>query len=98
MTTSQTVIESPRDSSHVESQGPFHRVIVQRDAFLCLPSALFDNTSSEARDHLGSIRTNFDLKLITANERTFLSWLRLSIVLSIVGVGIASSFGADVQL
>ena len=85
MTTSQTEIELPRDSSHIESQGPFHRVVVQRDAFLCLPSALFDNNASEARDHCGIIR--IDSALITANERTFLSWLRLSIVLSIVGVG-----------
>jgi uncharacterized membrane protein YidH (DUF202 family) len=30
-------------------------------------------------------------KVILANERTFLSWLRLSMVLSIVGVGLFST-------
>jgi hypothetical protein len=41
------------ESSHVESQGPFHRVFIQRGSILCLPQALFDNVSSEARDHCG---------------------------------------------
>jgi len=41
------------EPSHVESQGPFHRVFIDRDAFLCLPPAMFDNTASEARDHCG---------------------------------------------
>lgn len=40
---------------------------------------LFPNTSSDARDHC-------------ANERTFLSWLRLSIYMSIVSVAIIVSF------
>jgi hypothetical protein len=39
--------------SNIESQGPFSRVFVQRDALLCLPSAIFDNVASEARDHCG---------------------------------------------
>jgi uncharacterized membrane protein YidH (DUF202 family) len=30
---------------------------------------------------------NWDMALMTANERTFLSWLRFSIVLAVVGVG-----------
>ena len=40
---------------------------------------LFSNTSSDARDHC-------------ANERTFLSWLRLSIYMSVVSAAIVVSF------
>lgn len=40
---------------------------------------LFPNNSSDARDHC-------------ANERTFLSWLRLSIYMSVVSVAILISF------
>ncbi|KAL8738155.1 MAG: hypothetical protein Q9181_001013 [Wetmoreana brouardii] len=40
---------------------------------------LFHNASSDARDHL-------------ANERTFLSWLKLSVYMSIVSVAITVSF------
>ncbi|KAH9865773.1 hypothetical protein J1614_009360, partial [Plenodomus biglobosus] len=40
---------------------------------------LFDNVSSDARDH-------------AANERTFLSWLKLSVYMSIVAVAIVLSF------
>ncbi|KAF6229267.1 hypothetical protein HO133_007383 [Letharia lupina] len=40
---------------------------------------LFPNESSDARDHC-------------ANERTFLSWLRLSIYMSVVSVAIVISF------
>jgi len=40
---------------------------------------LFDNTSSDARDHC-------------ANERTFLSWMRLSLYMAIVAVAIVMSF------
>lgn len=40
---------------------------------------LFENSSSDARDHC-------------ANERTFLSWLRLSIYMSVVSVAIIISF------
>ncbi|KAL8677538.1 MAG: hypothetical protein Q9186_006050 [Xanthomendoza sp. 1 TL-2023] len=40
---------------------------------------LFPNNSSDARDHC-------------ANERTFLSWLRLSVYMSIVSVAILISF------
>jgi len=42
------------ESSHMESQGPFHRVFIEREAFWCLPPALFDNVASEARDHCGT--------------------------------------------
>lgn len=42
-------------------------------------SLLLPNTSSDARDHL-------------ANERTFLSWLRLSMYLAIVSAAILVSF------
>jgi Domain of unknown function (DUF202) len=88
MATTQTESEPPSEWSHVESQGPFHRVVIERNAFMCLPSALFNNTASEARDHCGTLRIN--PMLIIANERTFLSWLRLSIVLSVVGIGFFS--------
>lgn len=40
---------------------------------------LFENNASDARDHC-------------ANERTFLSWLRLSIYMAIVSVAIIISF------
>ncbi|XTI88521.1 hypothetical protein V2W45_1468872 [Cenococcum geophilum] len=40
---------------------------------------LFDNNASDARDH-------------AANERTFLSWLRLSVYMAIVSVAIVMSF------
>ncbi|KAI9859522.1 MAG: hypothetical protein M1813_006664 [Trichoglossum hirsutum] len=40
---------------------------------------LFDNNDSDARDHC-------------ANERTFLSWLRLSIYMAVVSVAIIISF------
>ncbi|KAI4924609.1 hypothetical protein J4E85_007725 [Alternaria conjuncta] len=40
---------------------------------------LFDNVSSDARDH-------------AANERTFLSWLKLSVYMAIVSVAIVMSF------
>ncbi|KAF2094904.1 hypothetical protein NA57DRAFT_45501 [Rhizodiscina lignyota] len=44
-----------------------------------LGSLLFDNNDSDARDHC-------------ANERTFLSWLRLSMYMAIVAVAIVISF------
>lgn len=44
-----------------------------------LAPLLFPNESSDARDHC-------------ANERTFLSWLRLSIYMSVVSVAIVISF------
>jgi len=42
-------------------------------------SLLFDNTTSDARDHC-------------ANERTFLSWLRLATYMAITSVAIVTSF------
>ena len=45
---------------------------------ICGP-LIFDNISSDARDHC-------------ANERTFLSWLRLSVYLAIVACAIIISF------
>lgn len=50
--------------------------------FLTLPlfgALLFENATSDARDHC-------------ANERTFLSWLRLSMYLAIVAIAIIISF------
>ncbi|KAL5450615.1 hypothetical protein PMIN05_000872 [Paraphaeosphaeria minitans] len=52
------------------------------DAFIERPwlgVLLFDNNASDARDH-------------AANERTFLSWLRLSIYMAIVAVAIILNF------
>ncbi|EPE24375.1 hypothetical protein GLAREA_08227 [Glarea lozoyensis ATCC 20868] len=52
-------------------------------SIFCLPpllgALLFDNTDSDARDHC-------------ANERTFLSYLRLSVYMSVVAVAIVVSF------
>lgn len=52
-------------------------------SIFCIPpllgALLFDNTNSDARDHC-------------ANERTFLSYLRLSMYMSIVAVAIVVSF------
>ena len=42
-------------------------------------SLLFENNASDARDHC-------------ANERTFLSWLRLAVYMAIVSVAIVVSF------
>lgn len=53
-----------------------------RKAFIESPllgSLLFDNNDSDARDHC-------------ANERTFLSWLRLSMYMAVVSVAIIISF------
>lgn len=44
-----------------------------------LGALIFDNEASDARDHC-------------ANERTFLSWLRLSVYMAIVSVAIVLSF------
>ena len=54
----------------------------QSHVFLSQPllaPLLFKNESSDARDHC-------------ANERTFLSWLRLSIYMSVVSIAIVISF------
>lgn len=59
MTSTQTDGIPSRELSHVESQSLFHRVVVMRDAFLCLPYALFENTASEARDHCGTAESLF---------------------------------------
>lgn len=60
-------------SEHLDS--PTH-IFLQRPL---LGALIFDNESSDARDHC-------------ANERTFLSWVRLSMYLSIVSVAIIISF------
>ncbi|KAF2267009.1 hypothetical protein CC78DRAFT_101805 [Lojkania enalia] len=52
------------------------RVFVERPL---LGTLLFENNASDARDH-------------AANERTFLSWLRLSVYMAIVSVAIVLSF------
>ena len=53
METQTQTRDSTLQSPHVESQGPFCRVFIERDACYCLPAAMFDNTGSEARDHCG---------------------------------------------
>ena len=60
-----------------------HRHIENPRHIFCSPpifgALLFENTTSDARDHC-------------ANERTFLSWLRLSMYLAVVSVAIIISF------
>ena len=73
-----------------QHQTHFHRLMLTREKFFCLPPALFDNVASESRD-LGGNRPADQPANHRANERTFLSWLRLSIVLVIVGIGNAST-------
>ncbi|EKV15705.1 Putative DUF domain protein [Penicillium digitatum] len=58
---------------HIESQ---QHIFLSRPYFGAL---LFENSSSDARDHC-------------ANERTFLSWLRLSMYLAVVSLAIIISF------
>ncbi|KAJ5194571.1 uncharacterized protein N7498_008009 [Penicillium cinerascens] len=58
---------------HIEDQ---HHILFSRPL---LGALLFENASSDARDHC-------------ANERTFLSWLRLSMYLAIVSLAIIISF------
>jgi len=53
MITTRTENVFEDEPSHTESQGPFHRVLIDRGNFLCLPDALFENIASEARDHCG---------------------------------------------
>ncbi|KAK4103595.1 hypothetical protein N658DRAFT_484501 [Parathielavia hyrcaniae] len=66
----------PVEVSDMRDRGLFQNVF-------CLPpllgALLFDNDSSDCRDHC-------------ANERTFLSYLRLSMYMSIVAVAIVLSF------
>lgn len=59
--------------SHPQTAGP---IVLSRPLSGAL---LFENTTSDARDHC-------------ANERTFLSWLRLSIYLSVVSSAVLISF------
>ncbi|KAG9542900.1 hypothetical protein KCU71_g16596, partial [Aureobasidium melanogenum] len=59
-----------------------HRPTYDRHVFVerpLLSALLFDNVDSDARDHC-------------ANERTFLSWLRLAIYMAVVSVAILISF------
>jgi hypothetical protein len=41
------------NSENRQDQSRIRRFLIDRDAFLCLPHALFDNIFSEARDHAG---------------------------------------------
>ncbi|KAK6829273.1 hypothetical protein RU639_003527 [Aspergillus parasiticus] len=59
-----------------EHLGDNHHIFLSRPWFGAL---LFENATSDARDHC-------------ANERTFLSWLRLSMYLAVVSVAIIISF------
>ncbi|AEO55237.1 hypothetical protein MYCTH_2037146, partial [Thermothelomyces thermophilus ATCC 42464] len=71
-----TSLTRPVDLSEMEDRGRIRNIF-------CLPPPfgplLFDNEQSDCRDHC-------------ANERTFLSYLRLSIYMSIVAVAIVLSF------
>ncbi|KAL4806775.1 hypothetical protein BDV18DRAFT_119796 [Aspergillus unguis] len=58
-----------------------HHIFLTRPYFGAL---LFENSTSDARDHC-------------ANERTFLSWLRLSMYLGIVSVALIISFNFKAQ-
>ena len=58
---------------HIEDQ---HHILFSRPL---LGALLFENATSDARDHC-------------ANERTFLSWLRMSMYLAIVSLAIIISF------
>ncbi|KAH8727540.1 hypothetical protein GQ44DRAFT_703405 [Phaeosphaeriaceae sp. PMI808] len=61
----------------VKQDNDYDRVVFRERPFLGV--LLFDNVSSDARDH-------------AANERTFLSWLKLSVYMAIVSVAIVLSF------
>lgn len=70
---------NPFRARAVDIDSQFHE---QSHLFLSRPllaPLLFKNETSDARDHC-------------ANERTFLSWLRLSIYMSVVSVAIVISF------
>ncbi|KAF2661382.1 hypothetical protein K491DRAFT_587538 [Lophiostoma macrostomum CBS 122681] len=61
----------------VKQDNDYDREVFRERPFL--GSLLFDNNASDARDH-------------AANERTFLSWLRLAVYMAIVSVAIVISF------
>ncbi|KAF2637064.1 hypothetical protein P280DRAFT_492691 [Massarina eburnea CBS 473.64] len=61
----------------VKQDNENERVVFKESPWLGV--LLFDNDSSDARDH-------------AANERTFLSWLRLAVYMAIVSVAITISF------
>ncbi|KAH5334611.1 hypothetical protein HBI42_035480 [Parastagonospora nodorum] len=61
----------------VKQHNEYNREVFRERPFLGV--LLFDNVSSDARDH-------------AANERTFLSWLKLSVYMAIVSVAIVLSF------
>ncbi|KAI0546070.1 hypothetical protein F4679DRAFT_558884 [Xylaria curta] len=90
----QTPERDPEDDPGTSCLGPFSCIPVEVDELIFTPGfqntntfttwpllgpLLFDNESSDARDHC-------------ANERTFLASLRLSIYMSVVAVAIAVSF------
>ncbi|KAI0435319.1 hypothetical protein F5Y09DRAFT_1155 [Xylaria sp. FL1042] len=89
---SSTEVDVEDESGRCSCLGPLSCVPVEiedfesgftgRSAFLAWPlfgALIFDNESSDARDHC-------------ANERTFLASLKLSIMMSVVAVAIAVSF------
>lgn len=61
----------------IKQHNEYDRVVFTERPYL--GPLLFDNNASDARDH-------------AANERTFLSWLRLSIYMAIVSTAIVLSF------
>ncbi|KAF1989263.1 hypothetical protein K402DRAFT_268460 [Aulographum hederae CBS 113979] len=65
------------DPVRVKQSNSYHsKVFLERPL---LGALVFENNASDARDHC-------------ANERTFLSWLRLSVYMAIVSVAIVISF------
>ena len=65
----------PLPPSKLDPSSPKHPFLISP----FVSPLLFENNSSDARDHL-------------ANERTFLSWLKLSVYMAIVSVAIMISF------
>ncbi|KAF2238970.1 hypothetical protein EV356DRAFT_225221 [Viridothelium virens] len=61
----------------VKQSNSYDRMVFREQPLL--GPLLFDNSDSDARDHC-------------ANERTFLSWLRLSVYMAVVSVAILVSF------
>ncbi|KAF2746502.1 hypothetical protein M011DRAFT_468604 [Sporormia fimetaria CBS 119925] len=67
----------PLTPAIVKQDNSYDRVVFTERPLL--GPLLFENAASDARDH-------------AANERTFLSWLRLSVYMAIVSVAIVMSF------
>lgn len=65
---------------------------------------LFDNVTSDARDHAANERSGFPINVCVENEPewltdpiAFLAWLKLSVYMAIVSVAIVLSFHLKLQ-